>query len=177
MVLMAAAAAAVLPQLAAAQSILSPGLSQEQVCSTLLRITPSNVQNGRKAMQAACCKPYHGHASAHPAVQLAATPCQLLALLPSFLLQANQLAGFWRYQNRTQGTFCLFGTVWDEIMAEAAAAGADAINVNQARDRPGTMHMPLARPRAARLHGLLANELPPCSHPTSNNPCRFWQMQ
>lgn len=73
-VLVLMAAAAVLPQLAAAQSILSPGLSQEQ---------------------------------------------------------ANQLAGFWRYQNRTQGTFCLFGAVWDEMMAEAAAAGADAIDVNQ----------------------------------------------
>lgn len=51
-VLVLMAAAAVLPQLAAAQSILSPGLSQEQVRSTLLRYTPGGVQVGRKAMRA-----------------------------------------------------------------------------------------------------------------------------
>ncbi|PRW61040.1 succinylglutamate desuccinylase [Chlorella sorokiniana] len=45
--------------------------------------------------------------------------------------QAAQLTGFWRYQNRTQGTFCLFGVVWDDIMAEAAAKGADAINATE----------------------------------------------
>lgn len=89
------------------------------------------------------------------------------------LLQANQLAGFWRYQNRTQGTFCLFGAVWDEMMAEAAAAGADAIDVNQARDRPGTMHMPLARPRAARLHGLLAMSFFPAHTPRSKTHADF----
>lgn len=73
-VLVLMAAAAVLPQLAAAQSILSPGLSQEQVRSTLLRYTPGGVQIGREAMRAACCKPYHGHASAHSAAPPAAMP-------------------------------------------------------------------------------------------------------
>ncbi|KAI7836206.1 hypothetical protein COHA_009911 [Chlorella ohadii] len=73
MVLLAAAAA--LPRLTAAQSLYSPGLTQEQ---------------------------------------------------------ASQLAGFWQYQNRTQGgTFCFFGSVWDEMMAGAAAQGPAAINATQ----------------------------------------------
>ena len=110
MVLLAAAAA--LPRLTAAQSLYSPGLTQEQVRGWLpgpLLIAHSMVHIVSSHNGTACDSP--------PA---------------SVLLQASQLAGFWQYQNRTQGgTFCFFGSVWDEMMAGAAAQGPAAINVTQ----------------------------------------------